>query len=485
MDLLNEMILLMDKHAARQFKIYSGTESDDSQRKDFYLFDNIRRLGENYDDEKVFKKLYAGSDKNAWYRLKGRLVSDVSRSVFLHQYQNNDNMLCFYYTALGHYYQNANAPRIALYFFNKGEEKSRQIENYGLLDIVYTQLIKLAKEMPSINPEIYIKKRAENRILLNRLNEVEDILAVFEYRGNLSQNLAGATTPINELLEKTLNEYTHDEELKQSPKVQFGIYFIVSHILLQNKNYPGLTEYLVSTYNSFSEKNFFNKGNHQHKLKMLAWIANSAIANKDYQLSLKYAELLHEEMQAYEKILYELYELFYYNIRVLNYSKINPDKAISLLQEMTKIKSVQQNAYNAAFVQLNLAEMYFTQKQFKQAISTLNKTYGHEGYKSIDSYVQLQINIGELMIRFDMKEYEFISYRIKQIYKDYKDFLSKPEAAKEVEFMQLIQKAAESPGMLRKPEFRTEALKYLETYSHEWTKEEVLFRYNEWLEMKL
>ena len=55
MDLLNEMVLLMDKHAARQYKLYSGTENDDSQRKDFYLFDNIRRLGENYDDEKTFK----------------------------------------------------------------------------------------------------------------------------------------------------------------------------------------------------------------------------------------------------------------------------------------------------------------------------------------------------------------------------------------------------------------------------------------------
>jgi len=485
MDLLNEMILLMDKHAARQFKIYSGGESDDIQRKDHYLFDNIRRLGEKYDDEKVFKKLYAGTDKNAWYRLKGRLITDISQSVFMHQHQNNDNMLCFYFTALAYYYESVNAPRVALYFFKKGEDKAKEIENYGLLDVIYSQLTKLSREIPSLNPELYIKKRKENRVLLNRLSEVEDILAVFEYQMNTSQNLAGNTTLIPELLDSMLNEYTKDEELKQSPKVQFGIYFIVSHILLQNKNYPALTEYLVSTYDSFTEKKFFNKSNHQHKLQMLAWIANSTVANRDYQLSLKYAEILNEEMQAFEKIHYDLFEYFYYSIRILNYSKINPEKAISLLQEMSKIKSVQQNAYNAAFALLNLAEMYFTQKHFKQAIFTLNKTYGHDGFKSIDKYVQLRINIGELMIRFDMKEYEFIAYRIKQLYKDYKEFLSKPEAAKEIEFMQLIQKAAESPGTLRKPEFRAEALKYLETYSNEWTKEEVLFRYNEWLEMKL
>ena len=485
MDLLNEMILLMDKHAARQFKIYSGGESSDNQRKDFYLFDNIRRLGEKYDDEKVFKKLYAGTDKNAWYRLKGRLITDISQSVFMHQHQNNDNMLCFYYTALAYYYESLNAPRVALYYYKKGEDKSREIENYGLLDIIYSQITKLAKEIPTINPEHYVTKRKENRGLLNRLSEVEDILAVFEYRMNANQYLAGNSTPIPELLENMLNEYTHDEELKQSPKVQFGIYFIVSHILLQDKNYPGLTDYLISTYDSFTEKKFFNKSNHQHKLKMLSWIANSTFQYRDYQQSLKYAEVLFEEMLAFERLHYDLFELFYYNIRVLNYSKINPDKAIELLQSMGKIKSVQQNAYYAAFTLLNLAEMHYKQKQFKPAIVNLNKAYGHEGYKSIDSYVQLRANIGELMIRFDMKENEFIEYRIKQIYKDYKDFLSTPEAAKEIEFMQLIQKAAESPGMLRKPEFRNEALKYLETYSNEWTKEEVLFRYNEWLEMKL
>ncbi len=485
MELLNEMVLLMDKHAARQYKVYSGGEDTDNQRKDFYLFDNIRRLGEDYNDDKAFKKLYAGSDKNAWYRLKGRLMADISRSVFLHQHSNNDNMLCFYYTALAYYYESVNAPRVALYFYRKAEDKSREIENYGLLDIIYSQVTKLAKEIPSLNPELYVKKRKENRALINRLSEVEDMLAVFEYRMNANQYLAGTNTPIPELLENTLNEYTLDEELKQSPKVQFSIYFIVSHILLQDKNYPGLTEYLSSTYNSFTEKNFFNKSNHQHKLKMLSWIANSTFQSRDYQQSLQYAEILYDEMKAFERLHYDLFELFYYNIRVLNYSKINPEKAIELLQEMGKIKSVQQNAYYAAFTLLNLAEMCYKQKHFKPAILNLNKAYGHEGYKSIDNYVQLRANIGELMIRFDMKEYEFIEYRIKQLFKDYKDFLAKPEAAKEVEFMQLIRKAAESPGMLRKPEFRNNAKKYLEKYSTEWTKEEVLFRYNEWLEMKL
>jgi hypothetical protein len=485
MDLLTEMILQMDKHAARQFKVYAGRASEDEDRKDLFLFDYIRHAGADFDDEKAVAKLYASKDKNAYYRLKNRLAADISRSVFLHQHSNNDNMLCFYYVALAHYYHSVNVPRVALSFFKKGEIKAREIENYGLLDIIYSRIIKLAREIPAINPELYIKKRQDNRALLNRLSEVEDILAVFEYKMNTSQNLASTNTPIPELLDNMLSEYTHDEELKQSPKVQFGIYFIVSHVLLQSKNYPAMVEYLIPTYNAFTERNFFNKSNHQHKLKMLSWIANAAFMNKDYQLSLQYAELLHKEMLAFDKLHYDLFELFYYNIRVINFSEINPEKAIALLLSLNKIKSVQQNAYYGAFTLLNLGVMYFKQKQYSQAIVYLNKAYGHEGYKSIDNQIRLRANIGELMIRFDMKEYDFIEYRVKQILKENKDLLAEDGSKKENVFLILIQQMAEDHSIVRKTAFRDKARKYLKEYEKEWTREEVLFKYNDWLESKI
>jgi hypothetical protein len=378
-----------------------------------------------------------------------------------------------------------NVPRVALHFFNKGELKAREIENYGLLDIIYSRIIELAREIPAINPEQYIKKRRDNRALINRLSEVEEILAVFEYKINKSQNLASSNTPIPALLENMLNEYTHDEELKQSPKVQFGIYFIVSHILLQQKNYPAMVDYLVPTYNAFTERNFFNKSNHQHKLKMLSWIANAAFMNKDYQMSLKYAEMLHGEMLAFDKLHYDLFELFYYNIRIINFSEINPEKAIALLLSLSKTKVIQQNAYYGAFTLLNLSVMYFKQKQYSQAIVHLNKAYAHEGYKSIDNQIKLRAGIGELMIRYDMKEYDFIEYRTKQIMKENKEYLAELEAAKENVFLQLMHQLAEDPSLVRKGPFRDSAKKYLDEYEKEWGKEEVLFRYNEWLENKL
>ena len=89
------------------------------------------------------------------------------------------------------------------------------------------------------------------------------------------------------------------------------------------------------------------------------------------------------------------------------------------------------------------------------------------------------------MIRFDMKEFDFLEYRIKQILKDTKDFLVDPEMAKESAFLQILQQLAEEPSIIRKASFREPARQYLEKYENEWEKEEGLFRYNEWLKNKL
>ena len=482
MDILSQMIEAMDRHSVRNFKIFASRNApEDNDRKDFKYFDYIRQHNANADEEKIFKKLYAGEDKNAFYRLKNRLINDLSFSIFMHEHDNNEIMTCFYYAAMGYYYTSINRFKVALHFFKKAESKAITIEHYGMLDIVYSQLIKLARESITINPETYIKKRKDNRALLNRLSEVEDVLEALEYRMKVTQNISNPTSHIPKLLEQTLDEYSKDEELKNSPKVQFGIYFIISRTLLQSKDYNSLQEYLVNTYNSFNEKRLFNKTNHQHKLQMLAWIANAAFFNRNHSLSLEYAELLHSEMEQFEKLLYAQFEFFYYNAQVINFSAINPPKAIALLEELQKKKFAEKSDYYGVFIYLNLSILYFMVKDNKKAILSLNKLYGHSGYEALDLAVRLHINMGELMIRHELKEFEFIEYRLKQIYKEFKDELAQENLAKEREFLKFIGRIIDAPAVFDKKSFRTDAKKYAEQYKAEWEKEELLFRYTDWL----
>jgi hypothetical protein len=345
-------------------------------------------------------------------------------------------------------------------------------------------MIKLAREIVDINPEIYIQKRKENRSILNKLSEVEDILEALEYRMKITQNLSSLPN-IPELLKNTLEEYAKDEELKESPKVQFGIYFIISRILLQKKDFISLEDYLLSTFTEFDAKNLFNKSNHQHKLQMLAWIANAAFMNKKYPLSLEYAEKLKTEMARFDKLHYTHFELFYYNILIINFSEINPDKAISLLKDLAAKESLEKQSYYGVFIYLNLSMLYFQKKQFTDSVKTLNKLYLHQGYENMDHRLKLRANLGELMVRYEMKEYDFINYRLKQIIKENKALIQDENFAEERDSLQLFAKLAETPLLIKKSAFREEAKNFIEKYKSHNPEEETLFRYKEWICNKL
>lgn len=486
MEIINDIIRQLDKHGAKQYKVFAGRASGHmDSRKDFELFDLIRRNGGVDDESRLMMKLYGKEDKNSYYRLKNRLAEDIGLSIFIQQHGEHEHMLCHYLSAMGYYYYSRNQFKIALYYFKKAEKKAIESENYGLLDIIYSQMIKLARELTVINPEEYIRLRKENRAMQNRTAEVEDILEALEYRIKTTQNLNKNNVPVTELLDQILDDYTENQEIKNSRRVQFGIYFIISRTLLQQQKYEDLETYLIETLASFEKKGFFNKSTHQHKLQILAWIANATFKNRKYSLSLDFAARLWEEMVKYDGTHFDAYEFYYYNILVINYSAINPSKAIEVLQNMSSRESIQKHAFNAVFVFVNLTVLYFKQREFKKGIETVNKLYRHWGYETMDVNARLTMHIGELMMRYEMKEYEFLEYRLKQVLKENKDILASADMKSEKAFLTLLGKMAEALGNIRDKAIRQKISQFLDHFPVKDDEEKNLFEYNKWLAGKI
>jgi hypothetical protein len=486
MEIINDIIRQLDRHAAKQYKVFANRASSHLEsRKDFELFDLLRKNGGSQNEDRLMMKLYGREDRNAYYRLKNRLAEDIGLSLFIQQHGQHEHMQCHYLTSMGYYYFSRNQFKIALYYFRKAEKKAIESENYGLLDIIYSQMIKLARELTVINPEHYIKLRKENRTLQNRTAEVEDILEALDYRIKTSQNLNKNEVPVMTLLSQTLAEYTESDELRNSKKVQLGIYLIISRTLLQQQKYEDLENYLLETLTSFEEKKFFGKTNHHQKLQMLAWIANATYKNKKYSLSLDYAKKLHYGMEQYGRLHYDAYEFYYYNILVINYSDINPAKAVEVLLQMASKENIEKHAFNAVFIYVNLALCYFRQKEHKKGIESLNKLYRHWGYDTIDANARLTMYIGELMMRYEMKEYEFLEYRIKQILKENKEMLTSPDMASEKAFFALVGKMGQVFGNTRDKAIRQKIVQFLERFPVKENEEKNLFGYNQWLAGKL
>jgi hypothetical protein len=439
MNILEQVIGQLSKEEVRHLKLYLTQTNNNEARKDIALFDAIRKNFRDFDEDKFHKRHYTETSKNSFYRLKNRLFEDINRSVNLLYFDFDDSVLLLHYFILSRIYQRKQNFEVAFHFLSKAEKKGLAIESYELLDLLYADFIKLSQETMSVNPERYILLRKENRKKLQKIQEIDDVLAVLIYRIKVSQGFDRGNQKILEVLQNTINEFSNTSDLKSNTQLRFKIYQSLSRILLQRHDYTSLEVYLLDTYRSFQKENLFSKSNHETKLQMLTYLINSFFKNGKTKQSLEYAEKLKEAMEEFGGILYDKYLFYYYNSLMINYSVNNKQKAIAILEEAKEMKAIKELPFYTVFIYLNLAVLNFGLKNFKTALKHLVYMSIQENFKSLDTAFQLKISISELMIRFELTDYEFIENRINQIKKDFKSLLNEKVYEREGEIIKLIQ----------------------------------------------
>ncbi len=425
MDVLNQIICGLNKEQVRFFKMYLSRIETADERKDVVLFDYIRKSGDNYDDEKIFQRLYDDNEKNSFYRLKNRLMREVNKSLTLQHFDDEPVVYIFRLLALVKFYLNKNALKPAHYFLRKAEQKAKSIENLELLDIIYGEFIKLAREQVSINPEEYILKRKENLMNLSRMRTMDDILAAVIYRLKVTQNLGTTDSSVIHLLQKTIDDFD-DKSLSSSPLFRFKMYQGVSQVLLQTHQYALLENYLIKTYHSFRNEKLFNKNNHETKLQMLIYLVNSLYKNNKQKLSLEYADELHTAMKEFGNMLYDKYLFYYYNTLVINYSKTNKRKELEVLVEMEKNQKINSNPFHRQFILLNMSLAWFDLKEFNKAARYLSRLQLLPEFKEADSTLRVRIAVADLMTRYELNDTDTFEYKYKQLKKDFIKELNDP-----------------------------------------------------------
>ena len=485
MEILNQLISGMNKEDIRYFKLYASRIKSSEARKDIMLFDYIRKSNDSYDEDKIFKKLYGKADKNVFYRLKNRLISDISKCLTMQHYDDEDVVHAFQLLSLARFHFTRNNFKLSFHFIRKAEVKAKKIENYELADIIYGEFIRLSHEIVSIDPEEYIRKRKENQIQLKSLRQIDDVLAAVTYRLKITQNFSEKTNPIIQLLEKTINDFSQDKDIKNSPRLRFKIYSAVSQVLLQKRDYKTLESYLLKTYLQFKTEKLFDKSNHNIKLDMLTYIINSLFKNKKLKLSLDYAEQLKEAMNEYNKMLYDRYVFFYYNSLVINYSVLDKDKAISILEQIQKDEKLKTTSFHEIFIYLNLAVLWFEKQQYHNAVKNLTKLYLHDSYKNADASLKFKIAIAELIMRYELKDFDFLEHKISQVKKDYKEFLAQTEHKREKECISIVNNMMNTGDVKRDKKLVNQIKEFIKSAQKEDLDDTEIIKYNAWLSSKI
>ena len=88
------------------------------------VFDYMRKSGDEYDEEKIVKSLYQKEDKNAFYRLRNRLLADLNKSLMLQHVDDDQNLYLLHLLSLAKYFLAKNNTKTTLYFLKKADSGS-------------------------------------------------------------------------------------------------------------------------------------------------------------------------------------------------------------------------------------------------------------------------------------------------------------------------------------------------------------------------
>ncbi len=485
MNILQTIIGSMTKEEQRNYKLFANRTEKKGPRKDILFFDHIKKKYPEYEEEEIQKSLYGKDDKNSLYRLKNRVLEDISKSITLLHFDEVEYNSALYNMALSHLYIRKRLINVAFYYLGKAEKIAKQNEFYEMLDLVYTEFIRLSQEALEINPESYVKLKKENRNRMAKVQQIDDILAVLMYRIRTSQLFSGKKDKkVLNLLQKTVDEFSNDKELKRSPALRFRIYNALSRILLQREDFISLEEYLVKTYHEFTKEKLFTRNNHETKLQMLTYITNAYFKNGKIKQSLQYAEMLKDAMQEFDKILFEKYLFFYYNSLVFNYASVNLDKTIEVLDEAIKNPIIQKSPLQVAFIYLNFSVAYFEKGEFKVALKNIIRLMMEESFNKLDEAFKLKISIAELICRYETQDHEYLEHKAKQILNDNKAPAKWKMFTVDLEMTQLLYHIVRSGKRVRKKiNVKNEAEFFVKKYESQ--KGNDLINYVQWIKGKM
>lgn len=447
MDILQQMVSVMNKEEVRHFKLWLNSTNASEDRKDIILFDYVRKSGEKYTEEEIFRKLYGKGDKNSFYRLKNRLLEDLGYNLTLLHFGKHETNSLFLLMSLYNIFMSRNKPLIALHYLKKAERRAQQLENFEMLDMIYASFVRISGDLTEINPEVYIAKQQENALMLNKLRETDQVLAAVTYRLKLSQNYGKRDVGLLKMLDHAIKEFAADDSIRKSKSFQSRVFRAVSQILIQNHNFTELEKFTLATYQRFVGEKWFDKSNHEMKIQMLIYIINATFKNRKYHESLDFAETLGEELSAYNNLLYDKYLFFYYNALVINYAQIDLERGLKALGEAEREMKSKKNPYYDFFILLNKATLLFFQKKYNEAIRSLVKLYMNDHYKKADVSLKLKIAIAECIMQYESEDENTTLKRVEQVKKQFQSELDMEDYKREQFILKLIPELLANPVM--------------------------------------
>lgn len=163
---------------------------------------------------------------------------------------------------------------------------------------------------------------------------------------------------------------------------------------------------------------------------------------------------------------------------------LDKEKAISILEGVLEDKTLKNTPFYELFVYMNLSILWFEKKDFHASVKFLNKLYLHPEFKNADSGLKFKIAIAELIIRFELLDFDFLEVKIKQVKRQFRTVLAGSVNLREKEFLSILGKMIGTPELKRNKKLVSAIQKFTSSKQDVLNDTEVI-DYSSWLKEKI
>ena len=437
---LNQIINCLTKDEIRFYKLFVNRTNSTSKgiRKDVELFDFIRKnKSDKYSTKDILIKLKI-SNSNNYYQLKNRIYNDLNNSLTWQHISKDNQSQSFSYILLSRIFKNKGELNISFNYLLKAEKTAIEKELFEMLSIVYSEIIELSHELILIDISKYISLKKNNINLLREIDQIDMLLAKIMFDIKTKQNFSKSDPTLVTLINDKIKETKNNKFIIVKIRFKMRLFKMYSRVLLQNKEYGALEDYLLLSWKEFNEQNFFNRSNHEEKLTLLTYLTNCLHQNNNYKKSLFYAEELKLAMKEFDAYLEDKYLFYYYNSLVLNYSIDNKNKSLEILKIASKNDVIQKMPAYTSFIYLNTSIIYFQQEKFK--LSNLSRLILQKDFLYLDKAIQFHILIFEILVLINLKDFQAAKEKNQQLLSNFKKIIAALEYKMDQDFLLIIAK---------------------------------------------
>ena len=482
MNILLKTIESLNKEEIRYYKIFSNRTHNELNRKDIALFEQIKDNTEDYNEKEIAEKMY-GDKKNNFYQLKNNLLHGINKSIVAQHTEKENDTSLYNIVLLSRIYKRKGNIDLSYHYLKKAEKKAEKIEAFEILSMIYSEILKLSYDLISIDIQKYINRKIKNKKKLDLSQEIDIALYSVMYSIKTNQNFSNNTEKNTKALSSIIKSITLQNKISKSPKFRIKLFEAISRSLLQKNDFIALEQYLKETYKSFTKDVIFNRSNHEQKLMMLTYLSNSLYKNGKMKESLLIAEELNKSMHEFDSFLKNKFLFYYYNALVINYSKLDQEKALEVLNKAKQNSVIQSLPTFGAFIYLNMGLIYYDQKKYKTSAKHFSRLILQKDFINLSVQFQLKILISEIIIRYELNQIDLVEEKIRSIDKIYRDTINTNERERDI--ITIIKKLIYCNNIKTDKDLLSRIKKIINQISSEDAQNIDVINYNDWLGKKI